>query len=114
MRLILHRLLLIFDFQLSPSGTGATENHPDIPPALSRASTCRIEHRTAIARSKRLPQKSPSAPAIRSFTFSARAHFLKSGGKLYEIPPQPRYSRFPKLRKSNRLQFQSHLRRRRV
>jgi hypothetical protein len=46
--------------------------------------------------------------------FSARAHFLKSGGKLYEIPPQPRYSRFAELRDSNGLQFQSHLRRRRV
>jgi len=47
-------------------------------------------------------------------TSSARAHFLKSGSKLYEIPPQPRYSQFAKLRESNGLQFQSHLRRRRV
>jgi hypothetical protein len=48
------------------------------------------------------------------FALSARAHFLKSGGKLYEIPPQPRYFRFAKLRERNGLQFQSHLRRRRV
>lgn len=36
-------------------------------------------------------------------TFSAGAHFLKSGGKLYEIPPQSRYSRFAKLCDSNGL-----------
>jgi hypothetical protein len=47
-------------------------------------------------------------------TLLARAQFLKRGGKLREIPPQPRYSRFAKLRESNGLQFQSHLRTRRV
>jgi hypothetical protein len=36
-------------------------------------------------------------------TFSARAHFLKSGGKIYEIAPQSRYSRFAELRDSNEL-----------
>jgi hypothetical protein len=52
-----------------------------------------------------------AVPEIRTYlTFSARAHFLKSGGKLYEIPPQSRYSRFAKLRDSNGLHFQSHLR----
>jgi hypothetical protein len=47
-------------------------------------------------------------------TSSAPAQFLKRGGKVREIPPQSRYSRFAKLRDSNGLQFQSHLSRRRV
>ena len=44
-----------------------------------------------------------AAGARTSLTFSARAHFLKRGGKVNEIPPQSRYSRFTKLRDSNGL-----------
>ena len=45
-----------------------------------------------------------------SRTFSARAHFLKNGGKLYEISSQSRYFHFAKLRDNSGLQFLSRLR----
>jgi len=62
----------------------------------------------------RMRPNSLAAGTRNHLTFSARAHFLKSGGKLYEIPPQSRYSRFAKIRDSNGLHFVSHLRSRRV
>jgi hypothetical protein len=51
----------------------------------------------SVDEAKKLQRERPHSLAASTrthLTFSARAHFLKSGGKLYEIPPQSRYSRF--------------------